>query len=65
MRNPFEALGQPKIENPQGEEVGGAFSCQERGCFEVANTARYIEEVKLLTWKPKCGHVNKIKDFDL
>ena len=63
MRNPFDTLGKPKIDNPQGEEVGGMFSCQEVDCYEASTTARYIEEASLLTWMPKCGHVNKIKDF--
>lgn len=63
MRNPFEDLGKPRLENPQGEEVTGAFSCQERGCYEVARSARYLEEVKLLTWKCSDGHISKIEGF--
>lgn len=63
MRNPFLALGKPKLENPAGEEVEGAFSCQEDGCWNVAQEARYLEEIEVLTWKCKDGHISKLKGF--
>lgn len=63
MRNPFNDLGKPRLEQPQGEEVSGCFSCQERGCYNVVTTARYLEEVKVLTWKCKDGHISEIRDF--
>lgn len=65
MRNPFEDLGKPRLENPEGEEVGGAFSCQERGCYSTVNTARYLEEVQVLTWKCEQDHINKIEGFQI
>lgn len=60
MQNPFEAMRGPKVDNPRGELVEGAFQCEE--CFENAQEARYLEEVTLLTWKcPSCEHITKIK----
>lgn len=64
MRNPFEDLSVPRLENPEGEEVEGQFSCQERGCYEVAREARYLEELKILTWACKYGHVSKIEGYE-
>lgn len=63
MRNPFEDLGKPKLENPQGEEVGGAFTCQVRDCWSTVSRARYLEEIKVLTWKCEEGHINQVEDF--
>lgn len=65
MRNPFEDLGKPRIENPQGEEVEGAFSCMEDGCYSTVGTARYLEEVKVLTWLCANDHINKIEGFKI
>lgn len=65
MGNPFMRLGEPRLENPKGEEVTGAFSCQEDDCYEVASTARYLEEVSMLTWKCKDGHMSRLEDFNL
>lgn len=65
FRNPFEILNRPRLENPQGEEVEGAFTCQERGCWDTVHTARYLEEVKLLTWKCSNGHYSKIEGFEI
>ena len=61
--NPFEELGRPKLENPQGEEVTGAFSCQE--CDDVVTTARYLDEVSVLTWICTEGHISSIEGFNL
>lgn len=63
MVNPFKELGKPKLDNPRGEEVGGAFSCQE--CYEVVHEARYLEEIKVLTWICPDGHISKIEDFHI
>lgn len=65
MRNPFEDLSAPRLDNPQGEEVEGQFSCQERGCYNVSKEARYLEEVKILTWICKDGHISKVEDFKI
>lgn len=65
MRNPFDDLGKPKLENPRGELVEGAFSCQERGCYSTVTEARYLAEVKVLTWICKEEHINKIEGFTL
>lgn len=64
MRNPFDDLGKPKVENPKGEEVEGTMFCQEQGCYEVATSGRYIAEASLLTWKCKAGHISKMEDFE-
>lgn len=63
MSNPFKSLGRPKLENPQGEEVSGAFQCQE--CYETVTTARYLEEVSVLTWKCSADHISKIEGFNI
>lgn len=65
MRNPFEDLGKPRVEDPKGEEVTGAFACQERGCYNVVTTARYLEEAKILTWVCGEGHTCKIEGFNI
>lgn len=65
MRNPFEQLGEPRLENPRGEEVGGSFSCQERDCYSVTTSARYIEEAEILTWICSNEHTNKIEGFNI
>lgn len=63
FKHPFDSLGGPQLNNPQGEEVEGAFTCQT--CYDVVPTARYLLEVKLLTWKCNSGHVSKIEGFNL
>lgn len=63
--NPFEELARPRLDNPQGEEVTGQFSCQERGCYNVSKEARYLDEAKILTWKCKDEHVSKIEGFHI
>lgn len=64
MSNPFKALGNQPLENPKGEEVGGAFSCEE--CHAVMNTARYMDEISVLSWKcTECGHISKIEGFHI
>jgi hypothetical protein len=65
MRNPFKELKTPRLENPKGEEVSGTFFCQERGCYQVTKTARYLEEVQILTWKCNNEHTNKIEGFKI
>lgn len=64
MVNPFKALGQQPVENTKGEEVGGAFSCEE--CHNVVHTARYFDELSVLSWKcDKCEHISKIEGFHI
>lgn len=65
MINPFDALGLPKSDSPQGEEVEGAFSCQEEGCWNVSKEARYLTEQKVLTWICVDEHISKIEGFIL
>ena len=65
MTNPFAQLGKPKLDNPRGEEVGGAFSCQERGCWNVATEARYLREIEVLTWICEDEHISKIEGFKI
>lgn len=65
MKNPFEDLGAPRLENPRGEPCSGVFACQERGCFEATTKARYLREVKVLTWVCPVGHINKIEGFNI
>lgn len=65
MHNPFEDLGKPRLENPQGEEVEGQFSCQEHGCRNFNKVARFIAEAKVLTWQCEDGHISKIEGFDI
>lgn len=65
MKNPFLDLKAPRLENPEGEECEGAFSCQERGCNKVAHEARYLREVKILTWKCDEGHISSIEGFEI
>ena len=66
MRNPFsEMAGGDLTEQVEWEEVGGAFSCNERGCYKTANEAKYSESKKLLTWVCPAGHTNRIEDFKL
>jgi hypothetical protein len=63
MKNPFEDLGKKRLSDPEGEECEGAFSCQEKGCYDTVGEARYLREIKVLTWECNNGHINKIKDF--
>lgn len=63
MRSPYDDLGKPRLDNPQGEECEGAFTCQEDGCDKVATEARYLREVQILTWLCPDGHLNKIEGF--
>lgn len=65
MRSPFLELRREPLDNPQGEEVSGAFSCQDRGCTSTVSTARYLQEVKILTWECANGHINKIEGFHI
>ena len=65
MRNPYEDLFAPVLDNPKGEEVTGAFTCQEQDCWNTVKTARYLEELKVLTWKCSNGHINEIREFNL
>lgn len=65
MRSPFLELRHEPLDNPQGEEVGGAFSCQHRGCNSTVNTAKYLQEVEILTWVCADGHINKIEGFHI
>jgi hypothetical protein len=60
MRSPFDELGMPKLQERTGEEITGAFSCQEDGCWDVQTTARYISEIKTVTWQCKFGHISKV-----
>lgn len=63
MRNPFDDLGKPRVEQPQGEEIEGTLFCQERGCHEVCTTGRYIKEASVLTWQCREGHISKMEGF--
>lgn len=66
MTNPFKFLGQPKLENPQGELVtDSALSCQEEGCSEVVTEGRYLDEVSVLTWICSKGHMSRVEGFSL
>ena len=65
MRNPFAELGKPTVENPRGELIEGQFTCMEEGCWKVVKEARYITEVKLLTWVCPNEHVSKIEGMNL
>ncbi len=65
MSNPFEALFEPRLENPQGEEVEGMFSCQTQGCYINVYEARYLKEVKILTWICPLDHISSAEmDLD-
>lgn len=65
MPNPFKDLGKPRPEDISWEEVGGAFSCQEYGCFKTVGEAKYSDSMQLLTWKCPDGHINKIEGFHI
>lgn len=65
MRSPFLELRREPLDNPRGEEVSGAFSCQERGCNSTVSAARYLQEVEILTWECANGHINKIEGFHI
>ena len=65
MVNPYKNLGKPRAESIIWEEVGGAFSCQERECWAVATVAKYSDENSLLTWKCPEGHISKIEGFHI
>jgi hypothetical protein len=65
MPNPFRNLGRTAPEDIFWEEVGGAFSCQEPGCYNVSGEAKYADEEKLLTWKCTDGHISKIEGFHI
>ena len=65
MRNPFADLGKPRLAE-QPEEVEGSFSCQTARCYtSPVSEAKYIRQIKMLTWVCPDGHVNRIEDFDL
>jgi hypothetical protein len=59
MRSPFDDLGKTREPEPQGEEVGGTFSCQEDNCLHIVRTARYLTAHKLVTWQCPDGHLSK------
>lgn len=63
FRNPFEDLGKPRNSQDEWEDVSGAFACQERGCYDTVREAKYHDKQRLLTWKCKDGHTNKVEDF--
>jgi len=65
--NPFANLGNDKPKTlPQNyEEVGGAFTCQSIGCWDVVHEAKYFDMEHLLTWKCKQGHINHVQDIVL
>lgn len=65
MINPYRNLGKPNPSEIFWEEVGGAFSCQEQGCYNVTGEAKYSDETRLLTWKCQDGHISKIEDFHI
>jgi len=65
MRSPFDDLGKTRVENPQGEEVGGAFACQTPKCYSISREARFIRELELLTWECEDGHINKVEGFKI
>lgn len=65
MRNPYKELFKPVLENPDGEPVTGAFTCQEDDCWSTVKDAKYIEEIKVLTWKCSKGHISKLEDYIL
>lgn len=62
LRNPYEDLFD-KVD--EGDEVGGAFTCQERDCWSTVTTARYLSRVKILTWICENDHISKIEGFEL
>jgi len=61
--NIFEQIASAVPEG--GEEVGGVFSCQEQGCWDVVEDAVYYPDAKLLTWACDNGHQNKVEDFEI
>lgn len=62
MTNPFSKLGSPK--EVEYDEWQGAFSCQDRDCFEVVGMAKYIKKEKLLTWICSKQHISKLENMD-
>ena len=51
---------------PQGgEEVEGMFQCQERGCFDIEETAVYYSDLNRLEWTCEEGHENSVEDFNI
>lgn len=65
MTNPFKSLGKPAPQDVGREEVEGAFSCQEEGCWNVAHAAVYFDSESLLTWKCQDNHISKIEGFHI
>lgn len=62
MRSPFDDLGKTRLNEPEGEIVTGAFTCSKKDCWAVATEARYLGEVKTVSWIcPKCGTISKAK----
>lgn len=64
MRNPFEELAKPREEEVY-EDVEGAFSCQEHGCYSTVSEAKLFEGKQLLSWLCANGHINKIEGFHI
>lgn len=64
MPNPFRMLGIASKAN-KGEEVTGAFACQEPECYITVTVATYLEEQQILTWKCSKDHISKIEGFYL
>ena len=63
--NVYRQIAQRELQNPKGNEVSGTFFCQEQGCDSATNEARYLPELKVLTWKPDCGHIGTIEGYTL
>lgn len=66
MTSPFKHLSKKAPEDKiVWEEVEGAFSCQEKGCYKTVGEAKYSDENQLLTWKCPEGHISKIEGFHI
>lgn len=64
FRSPFDEIASPPVQI-EYEEVGGQFTCQERGCWKNAKVAKYITKEKVLTWQCPDGHTSYIEGFEL
>jgi hypothetical protein len=64
MINPFLELKGKKVKQPSGEIVEGTFWCQEHGCYSVVTEAKYLDELGILSWECRKGHINKIEGFE-
>lgn len=65
--NPFKTLFEDSPGKPdfQGEEVGGAMSCQHGVCPGVATEGVYYASEKLLVYTCPEGHVNRCEGVSL